>query len=107
MLIPLVNRKIPIIGDESVNTTKDNGIKRVTPCEDQESILLAQKYHLPLDHFVVDEKGNYTSYAGEFFEGKSREEFSKNIIQTLEDFRNRVPTQELPEVEVEVPYCRY
>lgn len=107
VLIPIVNRKIPILADESINTTKDNGIKRVTPCEDAESILLARKHQLPLDHEVLDEKGNYTSYAGEFFSGKSRKEFSKNVLQTLRDFRNWVPSAEMLEVEVAVPYYRF
>ncbi len=55
----------------------------------------------------MDDEGNYTEYAGEFFAGKSRKEFSKNILQTLRDFRNRVPTPEQQEIELEMPYYRF
>jgi len=61
-----VNRPIPIIGDDKVDISKDNGIKRVNPCSDASSIALAEQYKLPLDRYVFDTSGNYTEYAGEY-----------------------------------------
>jgi len=86
-IIPIVNRAIPIKGDETVDISKNNGIKRVNPCSDEQSILLAKKHQLPLDHFVFDTSGNYTQWAGEYA-GKPRSEFSPNILQFLEDISN-------------------
>ncbi|MDR3168230.1 MAG: class I tRNA ligase family protein [Candidatus Peribacteria bacterium] len=86
-IIPIVNRMIPIIGDKNVDISKGNGIKRVNPCADFESIALAEKYHLPLDHYIFDTTGNYTEYAGPY-QGKPRKEFYDNVVQFLEDISN-------------------
>jgi valyl-tRNA synthetase len=86
-IIPIVNRPIPIIGDARVDISKDNGIKRVNPTSDFESIALAKEYNLPLDHYVFDKKGAYTQYAGEYY-GKPRKEFYANILQFLQDITN-------------------
>ena len=86
-IVPVVNRTIPVIGDASVDISKDNGIKRVCPCYDEESIALAEKYKLPLDHYVFTADGNYTEYAGDFA-GKPRKEFYTNILQYLDDISN-------------------
>ena len=86
-IIPVVNRAIPVLGDTSVDISKDNGIKRVCPCYDAESIALAKKYRLPLDRYVFTADGNYTQYAGDFA-GKPRKEFYPNILQYLDDISN-------------------
>lgn len=86
-IIPIVNRPIPIIGDSRVDISKNNGIKRVNPTSDFESIALAQEYNLPLDHYVFDKRGNYTQYAWEY-QGKPRKEFYANILQFLQDITN-------------------
>jgi valyl-tRNA synthetase len=84
VLIPMVHKSIPVIGDESVDISKHNGIKRVNPTSDFESIALAEKYKLPLDQYVFDAAGNYTEHVGEF-KGKSRKEYFANILVFLED----------------------
>jgi valyl-tRNA synthetase len=86
-IIPIVNRAIPILADETVDTSKNNGIKRVCPCVDVESIALAEKHNLPLDHYVFDREGRYTQYAGEYA-GKLRRDFYMNILKYLEDISN-------------------
>jgi valyl-tRNA synthetase len=86
-IIPVVNRAIPVLADESVDISKDNGIKRVCPCCDPESVLLAKKYGLPLDHYVFTAEGKYTEYAGEYA-GKLRNLFYPNILQYLDDISN-------------------
>ncbi|MDR2190862.1 MAG: class I tRNA ligase family protein [Candidatus Peribacteria bacterium] len=86
-IIPIVNRAIPILGDETVDISQHNGIKRVCPCADFESIALAEKHGLAVDHYIFNKDGTYTSYAGEF-EGKSRKEFYPNVIRFLEDISN-------------------
>jgi valyl-tRNA synthetase len=94
-IIPIVNRPIPILADETVDTSKNNGIKRVCPCADKESIALAEKHQLPLDHYVFDREGRYTQYAGEYA-GKLRRDFSMNILKYLEDISNLGEVSEEP-----------
>jgi valyl-tRNA synthetase len=102
-IVPVVNKLIPIIGDTRVDISKNNGIKRVNPTSDFESIALAQEYHLPLDHYIVDQYGNYTQYAGEYC-GKSRKDFYGNVLQFLEDITNLSSACEDTHL---VPYCTF
>jgi len=66
-----------------------------------ESIFLAKKRDLPLDHYVFDRSGNYTEYAGKLYQGKSRKAFYMNIIDALYEIGNM---GEVEDLEVEVPY---
>lgn len=106
VLIPIVNRPIPIIWDSTVNITKNNGIKRVNPASDSDSILIAQKYNLPLDHFVFDRNWTYTDYAG-IYAWKPRQEFAENVLQNLEDFLHFVQHKDISLETVQIPYCIY
>lgn len=63
IIIPLINRIVPIVGDESINMDTYNGIKLITPCHDRDSLLIAQRHHLPIDVFAVDGTGIFTHHA--------------------------------------------
>lgn len=54
VIIPIVNRTIPIIGDESVDPNKGTGIMRVTPAHDKASLLIAQRHDFKTDRFAID-----------------------------------------------------
>ncbi|MDR2541100.1 MAG: class I tRNA ligase family protein [Candidatus Peribacteria bacterium] len=103
-IIPIVNRMIPILTDESVDFSKGNGVKRVNPCADFASIALAEKYKLPLDHYIFDKEGKYTEYAGSEYQGKSRKDFYDNIVQYLEDISN---LGQIYNQEILAPYYRH
>lgn len=103
VLIPIVNRSIPILADDTVDITKGNGIQRVNPFSTQEWIELAQKHHLPLDHFVFDEKGIYTDLTWEMFAWKPRMQFKQNVFEFLNDIVN---LGERSEIEKEIPYFK-
>ncbi|GHW02481.1 hypothetical protein AGMMS50249_2670 [candidate division SR1 bacterium] len=106
VLIPIINKAIPILGDDTVNISKSNGIKRVTPSIDEESVFLAQKHKLSLDQFIYDQEGKYTELTG-MFQGQNRDDFLDNVIQTLEDFLHFVQHKDIQEIKIQVPYCRY
>ena len=95
VIIPLCNRLIPIIGDESVNIAQNGWIKRVCPCSDEESIALAKKYGLPLDVYVFDKKWMYTQYIHEeAFIWKSRSRYYNNILKFFWDIWNMAESWE-------------
>ena len=63
IIIPLINRIVPIVADESVNANIYNGIKLVTPCHDRDSLVIAQRHHLPIDVFSTDGYGIFSHHA--------------------------------------------
>lgn len=92
VIIPIINKTIPIITDESVDPTKGTGIIRVTPAHDKQSLIIAQKNDLIIDKFAIDKAGCFTKCAGDFC-GKDAGEFVKNIIKNLDDIHNLESTK--------------
>ncbi|MEI6672792.1 MAG: class I tRNA ligase family protein [bacterium] len=87
VIIPIINKTIPIITDESVNPMEGSGIMRITPTHDKKSLMIAQKHQLAIDRFAIDKQGCFTKSAGDFC-GKDANEFIKNIIKNLDDIHN-------------------
>ena len=89
VIIPLCNRQIPIIWDESVNIALNNWIRRICPCCDEESIDLAKRYWLPTDIYVFDKEWLYTDYIHEeAFIWEQRKKYYSNIVWFIEDIWN-------------------
>ncbi len=87
VIIPIINKAIPIIADETVDPTQGTGIIRVTPWHDAQGLLLAQKHGLKKDKFAIDKNWCFSKLA-EDFAGKKVDEFGHNIIQNLDDIHN-------------------
>jgi len=102
VIIPLSNRLIPIIGDETVNIAENEWIKRVCPCSDEESITLAKKFWLPTDIYVFDKQWLYTQYIHEpAFVWEKRSKYYSNIVSFINDIWNVVNESE---ILADVPY---
>lgn len=101
VIIPIINKKIPIIIDDRVDFANHGGICRITPGHDQLSLAIAKDHNLPLDCYAVDEHGYFTSHAWTFA-GKQVKDFFDNIIQNLSDIGNLVGVQETSAL---VPFC--
>ena len=67
IILPLVNREIPLILDEYVDREFGTGALKVTPAHDPNDFDLGQKHNLP-QYVMMDEDGNitadYPAYAG-------------------------------------------
>jgi valyl-tRNA synthetase len=100
VIIPIINKTIPIIADESVDPMKGTGIMRITPAHDKKSLMIAQKHNLKIDTFAIDKSGCFTKSAGDFC-SKKASEFVKNIIKNLDDIHNLESTKYI-ETEVAV-----
>ncbi len=87
VLIPIINRPIPILTDETVDTMQNNGIVRVNPNHDIAWLELAQKHKLQIDMWAIDDKWCFTQITG-VFANKKVEDFFDNIIQYLDDISN-------------------
>ena len=102
VIIPIINKPIPIITDESVDPTKGTGIIRITPAHDKKSLIIAQKHGLEINKFAITKNGCFSESAGEFW-GKSAHEFTKNIIKNLDDIHNLESTKFI-EAEIVLHY---
>lgn len=87
MIVPIINRIVPIVGDEDVPLWDRIGIRRICPAHDDRSYTLARRHNLPLDIYSFDTKGIFTNHAG-IYAGKPIEQFTSNIVQYLQDIHN-------------------
>lgn len=87
VLIPIINKPIPIIADEYVDPTKYTGAIVLTPAHDKKHLEIAQKHWLPTDIYAIDDYGFFTCHAGQFA-GKNANIFKENIIRFLSDIAN-------------------
>ena len=87
VIIPIINKTIPLITDERIDMTYANGARILVPAHDRFEYSIAQDHELPLDKYAVDQYGIFTEHAGEFSH-KPAEEFIENIIRYLQDISN-------------------
>ena len=108
VIIPLVNRVIPVIEDEYVDMEFGTGCLKVTPAHDVNDYMLGEKYNLPsID--IFNDNGTI-SEAGELYVGMERFEVRKQIVKDLtdkgllekvEDYTNKVGFSERTDVVIE------
>ena len=108
VIIPLVNREIPVIEDEYVDIEFGTGCLKVTPAHDINDYMLGEKYHLPsID--IFNDNGTI-SEAGGMYVGMDRFEVRKQIVEDLqkagllekiEDYTNKVGFSERTNVAIE------
>ena len=83
VIVPLTNRRIPIIADEYVEMDFGTGCLKVTPAHDINDYELGKKYKLEtIDIFTDNGKLNVN---GLHYEGKDRFEVRKEIAKELDE----------------------
>jgi valyl-tRNA synthetase len=106
--IPLINRCIPVIEDEYVDTEFGTGCLKVTPAHDVNDYMLGEKYNLEsIDIFnddgTLNEHGH--QYAGmDRFEVRKKIEkdlLEAGLIEKIEDYTNKVGLSERTHVVIE------
>ena len=97
LILPLVGRKIEIIGDEHVDMEFGTGVVKVTPAHDQNDYEVGKRHGLEF-LTIFDEKGILNEYCGEFA-GLERLKARDIVVQKLlnlgfvekiEDYKNQV-----------------
>ncbi|MBT4483339.1 MAG: valine--tRNA ligase, partial [Candidatus Latescibacteria bacterium] len=82
VILPIVNREIPVIADDFVDPEFGTGAVKVTPAHDPNDFEIGQRHSIkPL--VVINEDGTMNALAGADFEGLSREEAREKVISTL------------------------
>jgi len=86
ILLPLTNRKIPVVTDSAVDAAFGTGAVKVTPSHDfnDEAIAKRQSPQLPFIK-VISPEGKMTAEAGSRYEGMDRYECRKAVIRDLGD----------------------
>ena len=108
VIVPLVNRVIPVIEDEYVDTEFGTGCLKVTPAHDVNDYMLGEKYNLPsID--IFNDNGTLSEAAGLYI-GMDRFEVRTQIEQDLraagllekvESYENKVGYSERTNVPIE------
>lgn len=83
VVLPLVNREIPIIADDYVDMEFGTGVVKITPAHDPNDFEIGQRHNLPMVQ-VIDTKGYMNENAGKYV-GQERYEARKNIVKDLKD----------------------
>ncbi|HAN20552.1 MAG: valine--tRNA ligase [Clostridiales bacterium GWF2_36_10] len=92
VILPLVGREIPIVGDEYVEMDFGTGVVKITPAHDPNDFEVGTRHNLPLENMMTDDAkitDNYPRYAG-----MDRYEARKVIIKDLEEGGFLVKTEE-------------
>jgi valyl-tRNA synthetase len=82
VVLPLVNRVIPIVADEFVDPEFGTGAVKVTPAHDPNDFDIGQRHALP-SIIVIGKDGRMTAEAGAYA-GLDRLEARQQIVATLE-----------------------
>ena len=84
IMLPLRNKEIPIIADESVDPKFGTGCVKVTPAHDQADYEMAVRHNLPFT-IVIGPDGAMTREAGENFGGLDRFAAREAVVQKLQE----------------------
>ncbi len=108
LTLPIMNREIPIIADELVDSEFGTGCVKVTPAHDPNDFEMGKRHQLPFIN-ILNKDGSLNENGGEFA-GQDRFIARKNVVKRLEeegvlvkieDYRHSVPYSDRGKVPVE------
>ncbi|XKI45900.1 valine--tRNA ligase [Altericista sp. CCNU0014] len=106
--LPIMDREIPIFGDELVDPAFGTGCVKVTPAHDLNDFAMGQRHNLPFIN-ILNKDGTLNENGGPF-EGLDRFDARKEVIDWLqnegvlvktEDYKHTVPYSDRGKVPVE------
>ena len=92
VLIPLINREIPVIEDDYVEMDFGTGCLKVTPAHDAHDYEIGLRHNLPVMD-IIDDDGRLNEEA-QILVGQDRFEARKNIVGMLEEAGNLLKVEE-------------
>jgi valyl-tRNA synthetase len=101
VVLPVIEREIPVIADDFVDRTFGTGAVKVTPAHDPNDFEIGRRHGLP-EVVVIDEDGNMTPEAGEQYAGMDRFECREALV---EDLRERGVLAEVEPHQHSVGHC--
>jgi valyl-tRNA synthetase len=106
--LPIMEREIPIIGDELVDPAFGTGCVKVTPAHDPNDFEMGQRHNLPFIN-ILNKDGTLNDNGGPF-EGLDRFEArteviawleSEGVLVKVEDYKHTVPYSDRGKVPIE------
>ena len=82
VILPLVNKKIPIIADDYVTTDFGSGAVKITPGSDPNDFAMAQRHNLEIIT-VIDGRGIINEFGG-VYKGLDRYEAREKVVDDLQ-----------------------
>lgn len=82
LILPIIERRIPVVADEYVDREFGTGAVKITPSHDVNDFEMGQRHNLPQE-VIMDEDGIMTEGAGPY-EGLDRFECRKQLLADLE-----------------------
>ena len=83
VMLPLVDREIPIVADPYVDRTFGTGVVKITPAHDFNDFEVARRHNLPAIN-ILDESGVINENGGPY-RGQERYEARANVVADLEN----------------------
>ena len=84
ILLPIVNKEIPIFADSYVDKEFGTGCVKVTPAHDPNDFEMGQRHNLEIIN-IMNDNGTFNQNVPEEFIGLDRFEVRKKIIKILDD----------------------
>jgi valyl-tRNA synthetase len=81
VILPLMDRKIPIISDKRVDKEFGTGVVKITPAHDPVDFEIGREHNLPLVN-ILDKKGNINENGGRY-EGMERYDARRKVVEDL------------------------
>lgn len=92
VVIPVVGREIPIVGDSYCEMEFGTGAVKITPGHDPNDFEVGQRCHLPVMR-VFDDEGHINELGGRYA-GQDRFECRKNLVNDLRESGNLVKIED-------------
>ncbi len=83
VLLPLMNREIPIVADEYVEMDFGTGVVKITPAHDPNDFEVGLRHHLPIINIMTDEA--IINENGGRYQGMDRYTARKAVVKDLEE----------------------
>ena len=82
VILPLMNREIPVISDDIVEKEFGTGVVKITPAHDPDDFEMGRNHDLPSIN-ILDERGNINDNGG-MYAGLDRYEAREKVLKDLE-----------------------
>ena len=92
VMLPFVNREIPVVADEYVDMEFGTGVVKITPAHDPNDFEVGKRHNLPVINILNDD-ATINANGGEF-EGMDRYEARKLIVQKMDEMGLLVKIEE-------------
>ena len=84
LLLPIMNREIPVVADEYVDPEFGTGAVKITPAHDPNDYEMGLRHDLP-QVIVIDQNARMTEAAGQDFFGLDRYKAREKVVEKFEE----------------------